>query len=64
MNQPLNITEQEFSDHMEFCIDMCERNHVVWRIESKDGKVVMCVPVSQEVAIDPEMQEQLLEFKK
>lgn len=64
MNQPLNITEQEFQDHMEFCIDMCERNRVVWRIEREDGKAVMCVPVYQESAIDPNVQEQLLEFQK
>ena len=64
INQPLNITEQEFLDHMEFCIDMCERNRVVWRIEREDGKAVMCVPVKQENPIPAEVQEQVEEFQR
>lgn len=64
MNQPLNITEQEFHDYLEFCIDMCERNRVIWRIEREDGRAVMCVPIVQEIPIDPEVQEQVEEFKK
>lgn len=61
---PLTITEQEFQEHMEFCIDICNRNRIVWRIEREDGKAVMCVPVVQETAIDPDVQEQVLEFQR
>lgn len=61
---PLNITEEEFGKYMEFCIDMCERNKVVWRIQRPDGATVMCVPVNQISPIDPEVQEQVEEFRK
>lgn len=61
---PLRITEQEFYDHMEFCIDMCERNNAVWRIEREDGKAVMCVPIKQSSPIPDEVQEQVEEFKR
>ena len=61
---PLNITEKEFHDYMEFCIDMCERNKVVWRIERPDGAVVMCVPVNQVPAISQDVKDQVEEFRK
>jgi len=61
---PLNITEKEFGQYMEFCIDMCERNRVVWRIERPDGTAIMCVPVAQVAPIAPEIQEQVEEFRQ
>ena len=64
INQPLVITEQEFYDYMEFCIDLCNRNNVVFRIERKDGTAVMCVPVKQESVIPNDVQEQVEEFQK
>jgi hypothetical protein len=64
INQPLVITEKEFHDYMEFCIDLCNRNNVVFRIERLDGRAVMCVPIKQESAIPDEVQEQVQEFQK
>ena len=61
---PLCITEEEFGNYLEFCIDMCERNRVVWRIERPDGSAVMCVPVNQVPAISQEVQDQVEEFRK
>ena len=61
---PLRITEEEFGNYLEFCIDMCERNRVVWRIERPDGSAVMCVPVNQVPAISQEVQDQVEEFRK
>lgn len=64
MNQPLVITEEEFADNFDFCLAMCERNRVVWRIERPDGKAVMCVPVTDVPHVAPEIQKQVEEFRQ
>tara|TARA_R100000030_G_scaffold67927_2_gene51862 strand:+ start:2112 stop:2342 length:231 start_codon:yes stop_codon:yes gene_type:complete len=64
INQPLVITDKEFHDYMEFCIDLCNRNNVVFRIQREDGTAVMCVPVKQESVIPNDVQEQVEEFQK
>lgn len=64
INQPLVITEKEFHDYMEFCIDLCNRNNVVFRIEREDGTAVMCVPIKQESVIPDNLQEQVDDLQK
>tara|TARA_B100000035_G_scaffold2899_1_gene2507 strand:- start:284 stop:514 length:231 start_codon:yes stop_codon:yes gene_type:complete len=64
INQPIVITEQEFHDYMQFCIDVANRNNIVWRIERPNGDAVMCVPVKQESLIPDEVKEQVEEFQK
>jgi hypothetical protein len=64
INQPLVITEKEFHDYMEFCIDLCNRNNVVFRIEREDGTAVMCVPIKQESVIPDDLQEQVDDLQK
>jgi hypothetical protein len=61
---PLTITEEEFGQYMEFCIDMCDRNRVSWRIERQDGTAVMCVPITKVAPIAPEIQEQVEQFRQ
>ena len=47
MNPPINVTEQEATEHLEFLVNMCERNRVIWRIEREDGKAVLMCPIAQ-----------------
>ena len=47
MNPPINVTEQEATEHLEFLVSMCDRNRVIWRIEREDGKAVLMAPIAQ-----------------
>jgi|TARA_B100000085_G_C18293263_1_gene411123 hypothetical protein len=47
MNPPINVTEQEATEHLEFMVSMCDRNRVIWRIEREDGKAVLMAPIAQ-----------------
>ena len=63
INQPIVITEQEFHDYMEFCIDVANRNNVVWRIERPNGDAVMCVLVKQESLFQMKSRSKWKSFK-
>ncbi len=47
MNPPINVTEQEATEHLEFMVSMCDRNRVIWRIEREDGRAVLMAPIAQ-----------------
>ena len=65
MNPPINCTFQEASEHLEFLVNMCERNRVIWRIEREDGKAVLMSPIVQAgPPLSDEVVEQVEEFKK
>ena len=49
MNQ-YEISVQEFEDNMEFCVDLCARERIVWKIRRESGEYVMCVPVTERAA--------------
>lgn len=65
MNPPINCTEQEASKHLEFLINMCERNRVIWRIEREDGKAVLMSPILQSsLPVSDDVVTQVEEFRK
>ena len=65
MNPPINCTLQEASEHLEFLVNMCERNRVIWRIEREDGKAVLMSPILQSsLPVSDEVVNQVEEFRK
>tara|TARA_B100001778_G_scaffold322444_1_gene314794 strand:+ start:168 stop:389 length:222 start_codon:yes stop_codon:yes gene_type:complete len=65
MNPPINVTEEEASQHLEFLITMCERNRTVWRIEREDGRAVLLAPIAQSgPPISEDVIDQVEEFKQ
>ncbi len=65
MNPPINCTFQEASEHLEFLVNMCERNRVIWRIEREDGKAVLMSPILQSsLPVSDDVVTQVEEFRK
>tara|TARA_B100000287_G_scaffold303205_1_gene286362 strand:+ start:505 stop:729 length:225 start_codon:yes stop_codon:yes gene_type:complete len=65
MNPPINCTLQEAEDHLEFLVNMCERNRVIWRIEREDGKAVLMSPILQSsLPVSDDVVNQVEEFRK
>ena len=65
MNPPINCTFQEACEHLEFLVNMCERNRVIWRIEREDGKAVLMSPIVQSgPPLSDEVVDQVEEFKR
>lgn len=64
MNQ-YEISVQEFEDNMEFCVDLCHRERIVWKIRRDNGEYVMCVPVTERAApVEPDILSMVDEFKQ
>jgi hypothetical protein len=64
MNQ-YEISVQEFEDNMEFCVDLCARERIVWKIRRESGEYVMCVPVTERAApVEPDILSMVDEFKQ
>ena len=65
MNPPINVTEEEASQHLEFLITMCERNRTIWRIQREDGKAVLMSPIVQSgPPVSDEVVDQVEEFRQ
>ena len=63
MNQ-YEISVQEFEDNMEFCVDLCASERIVWKIRRDNGEYVMCVPVTERAApVEPDILSMVNEFK-
>ena len=59
------ISVQEFEDNMEFCVDLCARERIVWKIRRDNGEYVMCVPVTERAApVEPDILSMVNEFKE
>ena len=64
MNQ-YEISVQEFEDNMEFCVDLCARERIVWKIRRDNGEYIMCVPVTERAApVEPDILSMVNEFKE
>ena len=64
MNQ-YEISVQEFEDNMEFCVDLCARERIVWKNRRESGEYVMCVPVTERAApVEPDILSMVDEFKQ
>ena len=65
MNPPINVTEQEATEHLEFMVSMCDRNRVIWRIEREDGRAVLMAPIAQSgPPVSEDVVTQVEEFRK
>lgn len=61
----IEISEEEFGTNLEFIIDLCQRERIIWKIRSSDGQYFMCVPVLERAAPVPDdVMNQVEEFKK
>jgi len=61
----IEISEEEFGANLEFIIDLCHRERMIWKIRSSDGQYFMCVPVLERAAPVPDdVMSQVEEFKK
>lgn len=61
----IEISEQEFHDNMEFCVDLCGRERFVWKIRRDTGEYVMCCPIVERAApVDPSIMSLVEEFRE
>lgn len=61
----IDITEKEFQDNFEFCIELCQRERIIWKVSRGDGTEILCTPIVQSAAPVPEhIMEQVEEFKR
>lgn len=61
----IEISEEEFGTNIEFIIDLCHRQHIIWKIRRSTGEYFMCVPVLERAAPVPDdIMEQVEQFKK
>ena len=63
MKSPLDIDAEQLEDNFEFIVDLCHANLQPFRIKHK-GKYLMLVPIFEKPTIDPDIVDQVEEFKK
>jgi hypothetical protein len=61
----IDITEEEFQQNFEFCIELCHRERIIWKVTLASGTEILCTPVVQSASPVPEhIVEQVEEFKR
>lgn len=63
MKSPLDIDSEQLEQNFEFIVDLCHQNLQPFRIKHK-GKYLMMVPIFEKPTIDPDIVDQVEEFKK
>lgn len=63
MKSPLDIDAEQLEQNFEFIVDLCHQNLQPFRIKHK-GKYLMLVPIFEKPTIDPDIVDQVEEFKK
>jgi hypothetical protein len=63
MKSPLDIDAEQLEENFEFIVDLCHANLQPFRIKHK-GKYLMLVPIFEKPTIDPDIVDQVEEFKK
>lgn len=63
MKSPLDIDSAQFEENFEFIVDLCHSNLQPFRIKH-NGKYLMLVPIFEKPTIDPDIVDQVEEFKK
>ena len=61
---PIGITLRQAEDHFDFILDLCDQQHVCWKVTRPDGKSAMLVPVNEVPPVPEENHNQVEEFKK
>ena len=63
MKSPLDIDAEQLEENFEFIVDLCHKNLQPFRIKH-NGKYRMLVPIFEKPTIDPDIVNQVEEFKK
>ena len=61
---PLDITMNQCEDNLQFITELTETNRVCWKIRLETGAAVLLTPVAEVSPIEPEVEEQVEEFRK
>tara|TARA_A200000159_G_scaffold42492_1_gene39019 strand:+ start:2826 stop:3041 length:216 start_codon:yes stop_codon:yes gene_type:complete len=61
---PLDITMKQCEDNLKFITELTETNRVCWKVRLESGAAVLVTPVAEVSPIEPEVQEQVEEFRK
>jgi len=61
----IEITQEQFEQNLEFIVDLCEKERVIWKVRLSTGEYIMCCPVVESAAPVPEhIIEQVEEFRR
>ena len=61
---PIDITMRQYEDNLAFITSLTETSRVCWKVKLETGLSVMVTPVAEVSPIEPEVQEQVEEFRK
>ena len=61
---PIDITMRQYEDNLAFITSLTETSRVYWKVKLETGSSVMVTPVAEVSPIEPEVQEQVEEFRK
>ena len=61
---PIDITMRQYEDNLAFITSLTETSRDCWKVKLETGSSVMVTPVAEVSPIEPEVQEQVEEFRK
>ena len=61
---PVDITMKQYEEYLGFITELTETNRVCWKVRLESGAAVLVTPVAEVSPIEPEVQEQVEEFRK
>jgi len=61
---PIDITMRQYEDNLAFISQLTETNRICWKVKLNTGGSIMITPVAEVSPIEPEVQEQVEEFRK
>ncbi|MBA86601.1 MAG: hypothetical protein CMB29_00835 [Euryarchaeota archaeon] len=61
---PIDITMRQYEDNLAFITSLTETNRCCWKVKLETGASILITPVAEVSPIEPEVQEQVEEFRK
>ena len=61
---PIHITMRQYEDNLAFVTSLTETNSCCWKVKLETGSSILITPVAAVSPIEPEVQEQVEEFRK
>ena len=61
---PIDITMRQYEDYLAFVTSLTETNSCCWKVKLETGSSILITPVAAVSPIEPEVQEQVEEFRK
>ena len=55
---------KQYEEYLGFITELTETNRVCWKVRLESGAAVLVTPVAEVSPIEPEVQEQVEEFRK